>query len=342
MLAVVCVSLLNFGKSFAAPSYLKEFQRSNGGGSPKSPVNQETFMKTYDRKFLTVPAPKDTVALSEFDARMEECLSALNPIIWDCESVMTPEEVRDGLKPILDSFHDVHSEGLRRSMIYGLFNQIHEVFNDKDNSRKLTRLFGISMIEAVRVVNEIIPESFFQSAQVDEMESRKFKYFISTCVAHAWIYDFNPTLEVLSDMRYVHSQDDEPLVILIRRQKYGTAHKMINAGAATICDGSNSWVALIEAVESPEKYNFIKNLLADKSISMDWKYKNLNFVQIAIRSKKELLSTISTTIKQFRSLGVTCTEYLAFARLSIVRQNHSLQYQLDLERTLESLIVLGY
>jgi len=312
-------------------------------GSP-FPFLNGRVIKSFDRPFLSVAVPSESQERVSFEARIGEFLKALSPVIWGIEEILNPREYRVVLEPVIRSFPDLHCEGFRRSIMHGLFIQLYDIFanTNLNYTNKEKRLLGTMVIEGVRVVNEIIPENFFESAQLDPLESRRFKFFISRCIAYGWLYDFYPSIQVLEELRYIDTNDEEPLLILIKEKHFRAALKMIETNSVKLVEGSKSWIALIESKDSTEKFEFVNCLLSRNVLSMSWELKGLNFIHIAIKCREGVLDTIVKCIKLCPPIGINCTEYLKFARQPSIVSRHSAEYQQRLEQKLQTLINAGY
>ena len=252
--------------------------------------------KNFGRKYLTLRIPNGQEAAEEYSQNVKKFVEALKPYVWSFnDDEFTPNDLRSSITGILGNFSEFRSQAIRRSLIYGLLSRFRAIKKHYEKEPKVWRFMGRSMAEGLRTVNEMIPEVFFDMSPEALMEdSDLFVHGVNIAIAHSFAADFSPIIDVLKEMKYAAASNNAPLVILIQKEEYAGALKMLAMKEAHLKPKLNpqAWLAMIKANETAKKQHFIWTLVKNEWIDLNWKLNGLDAVQLAIKSKHKLLNTI--------------------------------------------------
>ena len=294
--------------------------------------------KNFGRKYLTLRIPNGQEAAEEYSLKLKRFVEALKPYVWSFDDDFTPDELRLNITGVLSNFPEFRSQAIRRSLIYGLLSRFRSIKKHYENEPKVWRFMGRSMAEGLRTVNEMIPEVFFDMSPEALLEdSNLFVHDVNIAIAHSFAADFSPIIDVLKEMKYAAASNNAPLVILINKEEYDGALKMLAMKEARLHPKQNpqAWLAMIKANETTKKQIFIWTLVKKEWIDLNWTYNGLDAVQLAIKSKHKLLNTI-LGILNLGKMKKSIDFYLQYAMSQEVLDAHVQMptYQELLERRL--------
>lgn len=299
-------------------------------------------LKNFGYKYLTMEIPTDRIAANDFGLKMHTFLDSLVPKCWKLKKLYKKESLSQFYNDLLTNYSLFKCQSLRRALIFGLISNFKNHYdqiialNGKE-TRSWTSL-GLVVADALEIVNEIIPENYFERNMNFIEETSQFTSDMYDFLAFTWTIDFYPLYKVLKGFGYSMA---EPLTILIKRKDYFAASKVITSNEASVDPSINfpAWLAIVEADEDKEKLNFIFTLMRAGKFDINWTIVDLDFLQHAMLSKKDLRLTVEKIFSlDIFELKRSAQFYLEFAQSEMVSSKNSIDYQESLLRIIRKFI----
>lgn len=298
--------------------------------------------KNFGFEYFTFKVPAGRFEADEFAMNLESFLAYMKPLVWTFGETaenrdllhLEASEYLECFRNVLETFPEFHGQAMRRSLIFGLLCRFEHFAKKYEAFPRVWRILGSIFADALLLVDSLIPEIFFElNSEFSMQDSARFVEDINRFIANTFVLEFDPIFQALKQMKYAGVNNPQPLILLLKGQQYKPIIKMLLLGEAQLNPERNpsAWLQMIENPDTSDKFWFIYTLLKNGSINLNWKLDGLDFLQLAIRSKQNLLETISTvlSLKEYK-MTESAWFYMKYAQTPEVCINHTPNYQRSL------------